>query len=67
MEPSKFSLEHIEEELITLTSQTLSSEYWFETQIQSKFVKHEQFFDQLGNLVGQIQNYDYLIVCAPLS
>ena len=23
--------------------------------------------DKLNNFVGQIQNYDYLIVCAPLS
>ena len=46
MEPSKFSSEHIENEVLTLTSETSSSEYCFETKLQAKFDKSDQIFKQ---------------------
>ena len=46
MEPSKFSSEHIENEVLTLTSETSSSEYCFETKLQAKFDKSDQNFEQ---------------------
>ena len=46
MEPNKFSLEHIENELVTITTETLSSEGFFETKIQAEFDKYDQIFDQ---------------------
>ena len=46
METNKFSSEHIENEVLTLTSKTSSSEDCFETKLQSKFDKSDQIFEQ---------------------
>ena len=42
MDPNKFSSEHIENKMVTLTPKTLSSEDWFETKLQDKFDKSDQ-------------------------
>ena len=41
-----FSSEHIESILVTITSETLSSEDWFDTKLQAKFDKSDQNFEQ---------------------
>ena len=46
MEPNQFLSEHIRNEVLNLTSETLSSEDWFETKIKAKFDKSDQSFDQ---------------------
>ena len=46
MEPNKFSSEHIENNIITFTYETLSSEDWFEIKLQSKFDKSDKKFEQ---------------------
>ena len=38
MDPKKFSSEHIKNKMATLTSETLFSEYCFETKTQTKVV-----------------------------
>ena len=47
MEPNKFSPEHIKNEFLTLTSETSSYEYFFESKLQDKFDKFDQTFEQL--------------------
>ena len=47
MDPNKFSSEHIENEMVTTTSETLSSEECFETKPQSKFDKSDKCFEEL--------------------
>ena len=44
--PKKFSSEQIENKIVTLTHETLSSEDWFETKLQAKFDKSDQIFEQ---------------------
>ena len=39
--PNKFSSEHIENKMVTLTSETLSSEDCFKTKLQAKFDKSD--------------------------
>ena len=46
MDPNKLSSEHIEDKIITLIYETLSSEDCFETKLQSKFDKYDQLFEQ---------------------
>ena len=46
MEPNKLSSEHIENEVLTLTSKTLSSEDCLETKLQAKFNKSDPIFEQ---------------------
>ena len=46
MEPNKLSSEYIENEVLTLTSETSSSEDCLETKIQAKFNKSDQMFEQ---------------------
>ena len=46
MDPNKFSSEHLENKIVTLSYETLSSEDCFETNIQSKFDKPWKFFEQ---------------------
>ena len=46
METNKFSSEYIENKMITHTSETLSSEEYFETKLQAKFDKPDQMFEQ---------------------
>ena len=46
MEPNMFSSEHIQNEVLTLTSETPSSEYCFDTRLQAKFEKTDQIFEQ---------------------
>ena len=41
MDPNKFSSEHIENEERTFTSKPLSSEYFLDTKLQSKFDKYD--------------------------
>ena len=45
MDLNKLSSEHIENKMVTLTSDTLSSEDWFETKLQAKFDKSDQIFE----------------------
>ena len=47
MDPNKFSLEHIENKMFTLTHETLSYEYFFETKLQSKCDISDKCFQQL--------------------
>ena len=47
MEPNKFSSEHIENRLLTLTSKTSSYEQILETKLQAKFDKFYQIFEQI--------------------
>ena len=44
-EPKHFSSEHIENENLTLTSETLYSKYCFDTKIQSKFDESNKRFE----------------------
>ena len=46
MEPNKFSLGHIENENLTLTSEPSYYEYCFETKLQANFNKSDQSFEQ---------------------
>ena len=46
MKPKKLSSEHIKNEVLTLSYETSSSEYWFETKLQAKFDKTNQIFKQ---------------------
>ena len=46
MDQNKISWEHIENKMVTLTSETLSFEYCFETKLQAKFDKYDQIFEQ---------------------
>ena len=46
MEPNKFSSEHTKNELLTLTSETSSSDDFFETKLQAKFYKYDQILEQ---------------------
>ena len=46
MSPNKFSSEHIENKMVTITSETLSSEDCFETKLQAKFNKSDQIFEE---------------------
>ena len=46
MDPNKLSSEHIENQIFTLTSETSSSEDYFETKLQTKFDKYDYFFEQ---------------------
>ena len=46
MDPNRFSSEYIESTMVTITSETLSSEDWFETKLQAKFNKSDQSFEQ---------------------
>ena len=46
MAPNKFSAENIENECLTITSETSSSEYRFETKLQAKIDKYYQMFEQ---------------------
>ena len=46
MEQKKFSLEYIENEVLTLTSETYSYKYRFETKLKAKFDKSDQIFEQ---------------------
>ena len=45
MDPNKLSSEHIENKMVTLTSETLSYEDCFETKIQAKFDKSGRNFE----------------------
>ena len=44
MEPKKFSSENIENEVLTLTSKTLSYKYLFDTKLKEKFYQSDKFF-----------------------
>ena len=46
MDPNKFSSEHIENKMVTLTSETLSSEDRCDTKLQTKFDKSDKIFEQ---------------------
>ena len=46
MEPNKFSSEHTKNELLTLTSETSSSDDFFETKLQTNLDKSDQIFEQ---------------------
>ena len=46
MEPNKFSSEHINNEILTFTSETSLSEAFFETKLQAKSDKTDQIFEQ---------------------
>ena len=46
MEQKKLSPEHIENEVLTITYETSSSEDYFETKLQYKFDKSDQIFEQ---------------------
>ena len=46
MEPNKSSSEHIKNEVHNLTSETSSSENYFETKLQAMFDKYDQIFEQ---------------------
>ena len=46
MNPSKFLSEHNKNKMVLLTSETLSFEETFETKLQAKFDKYDQFFEQ---------------------
>ena len=46
MDPNKFSSEQIKNKTVTLTSKIVSSEYCFETKLQTKFDKYDQSFEQ---------------------
>ena len=46
MNPYRISSEHIENKMVTLTSETLSYEYCFGTKLQDKFNKYYQIFKQ---------------------
>ena len=46
MDPNKLSSEHTENKMVTLTSETLSSEEFFETKLQAKSDKSDKCFEQ---------------------
>ena len=46
MEQNKLSSEHIENEVLSLTSEYLSSEDCFGTKLQAKFDKYDQIIEQ---------------------
>ena len=46
MEPNKLSSEYIENEVLTLTSETSSSEDCFETKLQAKFYKSDKILEE---------------------
>ena len=46
MEPNKFSTNHIENDVLTLSSENSSSEDYFDTKLQDKFNKSDQTFEQ---------------------
>ena len=46
MDTNKFSSEHIENNMVTFTSETSSSGDCFETKFQAKFDKYDQVFEQ---------------------
>ena len=46
MEPNKFSSEHIENKMVTITSETLSYEDLFDTKLHAKLDKYDQIFEQ---------------------
>ena len=46
MEPNKFSLEHIKNEFLTLTSETSSHEDFIEANFQAKVDKSDKYFEQ---------------------
>ena len=48
MELNKFSSEHIQNELLTLTSETSSYKIFIESELQAKFDKYDQTFEQPG-------------------
>ena len=45
MDTNKFLSEHINDKMVTLTSETLSYEDCFEPKIQAKFDKYDQFLN----------------------
>ena len=45
MDPNKLSSEQIENKMVILTPETLSSEDWFETKIQAIFYKSDKCFE----------------------
>ena len=58
MKPNKFASEHIKNKVLTLTSETSSSEDCFETKLQSKFDKSNQIFKQSEEeLMNFIEQY----------
>ena len=46
MDSNKFSSKHIENKMVTLSSENLSSEDCFETKPQAKFDQSDQKFEQ---------------------
>ena len=46
MEPNKFSSEHIENEVLTLTSETSYPEDRFDTTLQAKFDKYDKVLNK---------------------
>ena len=46
MDQNNFPSEHIENKMVTITSDTLSSEYCFETKLKAKFDKSDKIFEQ---------------------
>ena len=46
MDPNNLSSEHIENKMVTLTSETLSSEYFFETKLHARLSKSDLLFEQ---------------------
>ena len=46
MDLDKFSSDHIKNKMVTLTSETIYSEYCFETKLQAKFDESDWLFDQ---------------------
>ena len=46
MEPKMFASEHIGNKVLTLSSETTYSEDHFETKLQAKFDKYDQYFEQ---------------------
>ena len=46
MEPKTFSSEHIQNRVLTLNSETSSSEHLYVTKLQAKFDESDQIFEQ---------------------
>ena len=46
MDPNNLSSENIENKMVTITSENLSSQDCFETKPQAKFDKFDQIFEQ---------------------
>ena len=65
MDPNFFSSEHIKNKMVTLTSETLSSDDWFDTKLHTEFYKSDQIFDQpeekLMNIIEQQHQESYHI------